>query len=84
MNYDVIEARYVRDYIVWVRFRDGNSGEVDLRSVLYGPVFEPLRDRAYFASFRIDPEFLTLAWPNGADIAPDSLYDRLRSANQQA
>lgn len=84
MNYDVIEARYVRDYIVWVRFRDGNSGEVDLQSALYGPVFEPLHDQTYFANFVLHPEFRTLTWPNGADIAPDSLYDRLRSANQQA
>lgn len=81
MDYDVIEARYVRDYIVWVRFRDGNAGEVDLQSALHGPVFEPLLDRAYFANFALNPEFCTLTWPNGADIAPDSLYEIVRSAD---
>ena len=80
MHYDALDARYVRDYIVWLRFSDGTAGEVDLQSSLQGPVFEPLRDRSYFASFSIHPEFRTLAWPNGADIAPDFLHDRLRGA----
>ena len=84
MHYDVIEARYVRDYVVWVRFRDGNSGAVDLEQVLHGPIFEPLKDPAYFANFSINADFYTLCWPNGADIAPESLYDRVQRANQQA
>jgi Protein of unknown function (DUF2442) len=41
MDYNVIEARYVRDYVVWLRFRDGTEGEVDLRPELWGEVFEP-------------------------------------------
>ena len=44
MDYDVMEARYVRDFVVWLRFRDGTAGEVDLGPELWGPVFEPLRD----------------------------------------
>ncbi len=84
MNYDVLEARYLRDYVVWVRFRDGNSGAVDLESALHGPIFEPLKDPAYFANFAINADFHTLCWPNGADIAPESLYERVQRANQQA
>ena len=38
------EARYVRDFVLWLRFTDGVEGEVDLRGELTGPVFEPLRD----------------------------------------
>ncbi len=75
MDYDVIEARYVRDYVVWLRCRDGVAGEVDLQSVLVGPVFEPLKDMATFREFFIHPEFETLAWPNGADLAPEFLHD---------
>jgi len=78
MDYDVLEARYVRDYVVWLRFRDGTSGEVDLQPALRGPVFEPLKDVSYFRQFTIDPEFETLTWPNGADIAPEFLHDNVK------
>lgn len=74
MDYDVIEARYM----VWLRFRDGTQGEIDLAPALMGPVFEPLKDQAYFRTFSIDPRFCTLVWPNGADIAPEFLHDNVR------
>jgi hypothetical protein len=77
---DVIDARHVREYVVWLRFEDGTEGEVDLRLSLRGPVFEPLRDIEYFKQVRVDPELGTIVWPNGADIAPETLYERLRVA----
>jgi len=77
MDYHVIDARHVRGHIVWRRFRDGTCGEVDLGPELHGPVFEVLRDDAAFRAFRIDPEFHTLAWPNGADFAPGFLHDAI-------
>lgn len=78
MNYDVLEARYVGGHIVWLRFRDGTAGEIDLSLALRGPIFEPLRDPAVFRQFTIHPEFRTLVWPNGADIAPEYLHDHVR------
>ena len=78
MHYHVLEARHVRDYIVWLRFRDGTSGEVDLDPELHGSIFEPLRDVTTFQTFHIDPEFHTLAWPNGADFAPEFLHDAIK------
>jgi hypothetical protein len=78
MDYLVVEARHVRDYVVWLRFRDGTAGEVDLRAELWGEVFEPLRDPKYFMQFRVDPELATLVWPNGADFAPEFLHDAVR------
>ena len=42
----ITDARYLRDYVVWVRFSDGVEGEVDLARELDGPIFEPLRDPA--------------------------------------
>ncbi len=48
MNYDVIEARYVGGYVIWLRFRDNTSGEIDLEKELHGLVFEPRRDTAVF------------------------------------
>lgn len=44
MNYHVVEARYMAGRVVWLRFRDGTTGEIDLVPVLEGPIFEPLRD----------------------------------------
>jgi hypothetical protein len=77
----VEEARYLHDYVVWVRFNDGTAGEVDLRDELTGGVFEPLRDLARFRQFRVDSELSTIAWENGADLAPEFLRDRLRTAS---
>ncbi len=74
----VVSARYIRDYVVQVRFQDGTEGEVDLGAELYGEVFAPLRAMELFRELRVDPELHTLAWPNGADFAPGYLYDKLR------
>ena len=74
----LIEARYVRNFIVWLRFSDGTQGEVDLASELDGPIFEPLKDRNYFARFVLHPDLHTIAWPNGADVAPEFLYEHIR------
>ena len=78
MNYHIVEARYVDGHVVWLRFRDGTSGEIDLKDALHGPVFEPLGDPQMFQQFQIHPEFHTLVWPNGADMAPEFLHDNVR------
>ena len=78
MEYHVIEARYIAGHVVWLRFRDGTSGEIDLESALQGPVFEPLRDQKVFQQFAIHPECHTLVWTNGADFAPEFLHDNVR------
>ena len=78
MDYDVLDAQYRGGYTVWLRFRDGTAGEIDLQPELHGPVFEPLRDPAVFRQFSIHPEFQTLVWPNGADFAPEFLHDNIR------
>jgi hypothetical protein len=78
MSYDVIEARYLGGFVVWLRFRDGTAGEIDLGPELFGPVFEPLRDPAVFSQFTIHPLFETLVWPNGANFAPEFLHDNVR------
>jgi len=74
----VVDARYVRDYVIWLRFNDGLSGEVDLRDDLDGPVFEPLRELETFRSVRLHPELHTIVWPSGADLAPEFLHERVR------
>jgi hypothetical protein len=74
-----MDARHAGKYRVWLRFDDDLSGEIDLEDELWGPVFDPLRDVEEFAQVRADPELETVVWPNGADFAPEFLYDRLRA-----
>lgn len=76
----VIDARHAGMYRVWLRFDDGLTGEIDLEDELWGPVFDPLKDVAEFAKLRADSEADTIVWPNGADLAPEFLYDRLKAA----
>jgi hypothetical protein len=78
MNYHIVEARHVRAHTLWLRFRDGTFGEIDLAPELHGPVMEPLRDVAFFRTFTIHPEFHTLTWSNGADFAPEFLHDNVQ------
>jgi len=78
MDYIVVEARYVRDYVLWLKFRDGTAGEIDLERELWGEIFEPLKDLEYFRSFALEPELGTVSWPNGADFAPEFLHDNVR------
>ena len=67
-------ACHLGGYRVRLEFTDGVAGEVDLENQLWGEVFEPLRDPAYFRRFKVHPELNTLTWPNGADLAPEYLY----------
>lgn len=68
-------AEYVSGYRLRLTFEDGRVGELDLEDQLWGEVFEPLRDPAQFKDFRIDPNLRTIVWPNGADLAPEFLYE---------
>jgi len=74
----LVEARYVRDYVIWLRWSDGTQGEVDLAGELDGPIFEPLKDQGYFRRFILSPDMHTLVWPNGADLAPEFLREHPR------
>lgn len=74
----VREARYLHDYVVWVRFNDGAQGEVDLSAELEGEVFAPLKDLQAFRSFKVDSELQTIVWENGADLAPEFLYENMK------
>ena len=73
----LMEAVYRRDFIIWLRFADGTEGEIDLESDLWGEVFTPLRDVNVFMSARLHPELHTIAWENGADFAPEFLYQKV-------
>lgn len=75
----VVAASYVRDYVLHIRFADGVEGDVDLERELTGVVFEPLRDLSYFRQFKVDADIHTITWPNGADFAPEFLYEQVKT-----
>ena len=69
----VTKAKYVKDYLIEVKFSDGTKKVIDFERWLTGPIFRPLKSKAYFKKFFVDGP--TIAWPNGADIAPETLYE---------
>lgn len=73
----VTKVKHVSKKTIWISFDNGTSGEVDLTDHLVGPIFEPLKDDIEFAKLRFDEELETVAWPNGADLAPEFLYGLL-------
>ncbi len=70
----------MKGYVLHLKFADGLEGDVDLRAEIHGEVFEPLRDPAYFRQFDLRTDLGTVTWPNGADFAPEFLYERVRVA----
>ena len=71
----VTDAKHRGDYRVWLQFSDGTSWEADLSSAIWRPIFEPLKDKAFFSQVKLDLEMDTIVWPNGADLAPEFLKD---------
>ena len=63
---------------MWLRFRDGTVGDVDLTDNQRAPVYEALREIMQFKRFSVHPEFHTLVWSNGADLAPEFLHKQTR------
>jgi hypothetical protein len=78
MTPKVTKAEYAKNFTIHICFSDGTEGDVDLSQELYGEVFEPLKNRNTFKAFRVHPEFHTICWPNGADIAPEFLYEKVQ------
>jgi len=73
------EVTPLPDYRLALRFNNGVAGEVSLADELSGEVFESLRDPALFATACQHPEMRTVAWANGADLAPEFLLELMRS-----
>ncbi len=69
----VISAKHIGGFRVHLAFNDGVQADLDFERWLRGPIFEPLRNAEYFS--RLFVEGGGVAWPNGADIAPETLYE---------
>jgi uncharacterized protein DUF2442/uncharacterized protein DUF4160 len=75
---DIVEAKPLGGYRLYLRYADGAAGEIDLAPLLqFTGVFEPLRDPEFFAQVRVNPDIGTIVWPNGVDPCPDVLRHHL-------
>jgi hypothetical protein len=71
----VTRVRHLNAYELEVEFSDGVVKKVDLSRELYGEVFEPLKDPEFFKQVAVNEETNSIEWPNGADFAPEFLYE---------
>ena len=76
---DITAASVVQHGVLRLTFADGLVGEVDVLDRMQGPVFFEARTDMGFALVRVDRESGTVVWPGGADLAPDTLYARVRT-----
>lgn len=72
----IVGVAVVRDHCLRLLFDNGTVGDVDLSRTVWTGVLQPLRDPAFFAQVRVDPEAATVVWPNRLGMAPEPLYEQ--------
>jgi hypothetical protein len=79
---DVVSVKHLGGFRLRIRFSDGSSGEHDFSSTVArdGEMVQPLKDATFFA--RVFVELGALAWPNGFDLDPIALHDRMAKAGE--
>ena len=74
----VVNAKYVKDYQIWLRFNDNTEKIIDFKKKIFAEkrsFFTMLKDVEYFKKVSFNQEGDTIQWPNGVDIAPETLYE---------
>ncbi|MCH8506324.1 MAG: DUF2442 domain-containing protein [Ectothiorhodospiraceae bacterium] len=78
MLQDIVAVEPLENYQLWIHFEDGVQGIVQVRQLIdFTGVFAPLQDPNYFAIVKVNPDWGTVYWENGADLDPDVLYHLL-------
>ena len=80
----ITNAEYMRDYQIKITFNNRSEFTVDLKNHISGGVFEALKNLTYFSNFTLHPDLETLVWENGADFAPEFLYEIGKSQSKQS
>ena len=70
----VTEVEALGAHRLRLRFEDGVEGVIDFSTEAWDGVFAPLSDPTYFARVELDEGLGTIVWPNGADVAPETLH----------
>ena len=76
---DITSVAVVRHGVLRLTFADDLIGELNVLDRMHGPVFAQARTPDGFAQVTVDAETGTIVWPGGADLAPDTLYERVRT-----
>lgn len=80
MYYHVTNAACLKDYFVHLEFEDGTKGVIDLSKIVREwDAFSPLKDKKLFCKMKIDERFHTIEWPNGTDLSPKVLYEKIKN-----
>ncbi len=84
MYWDVVEVKTEAGYWLFVRFKDGLAGRVQLRVEELTGVLAPLLDWELFSLAFIDHG--AVAWPDEIDLAPDAMYSAvaLKESDQRS
>ncbi|MDJ0581987.1 DUF2442 domain-containing protein [Crocosphaera sp.] len=72
---DIIEVKPLENYQLYLKFEDNQEGIINLEEIIeFVGIFQPLKDLAFFKTVKINPDWGTIYWENGADLDPDVLY----------
>jgi len=74
---EIIKVETRPDFHLHVVFSTNEEGDIDMKSYLWGEAFEPLKKKEEFEKVFLLKDLGTVAWPNGVDIAAESLYEKL-------
>ena len=72
---DISSVQPLGNYQLHLKFEDNQEGVVDISQLIeFTGIFAPLQDLTYFNQVKLNPEWGTIYWENGADLDPDVLY----------
>ena len=75
MYYEIIEAKYLKNFLIEIKFLNGKSGIVNLEEYKNkGGIFSKFNDPEFFKNVKLNKEFGVLTWDNEIDIAPETIY----------